>query len=173
MPKRFLQKYIPRPEKLRENKALKILGSKVYEPDLWHMNRKSIAKACWNGLFWAAIPMPLQMLAAALLAIPLRANIPLSIAMVWITNPITMPFVFYFNYLIGSLFVGDDSNRDFHLSVEWIWAKIEHIWLPLYTGSVIVGMVVGLLSYIAVLVLWRMHVIKRWKNRKQNRKKKS
>ncbi|MBJ7538143.1 DUF2062 domain-containing protein [Marinomonas transparens] len=166
MPKHYFKRFIPDPEKLKKNKALRILGSQIYEANLWHLNRKSVARAFFNGLFWAFIPLPLQMLAAALLAIPLRANIPLSLALVWITNPITMPFVFYFNYKIGTLILGSSDKKDFQLSVEWIWDKMEHIWLPLYTGSIVSGLVVGAVSYALIIILWRLHVIKRWKERK-------
>ena len=65
MPKRYLKKFIPNPETIKQNKALKILGSQIYEADLWHLSRRSVAKAFWNGLFWAALPMPFQMVAAA------------------------------------------------------------------------------------------------------------
>lgn len=172
MPKRYFKKYIPQPDKLKKNKILALLGSKIYEQDLWHLNRKSVAKAFLNGLFWAALPMPLQMLAAALFAIPLRANIPLSIALVWISNPITMPFLFYFNYLIGTLVVGSNHASEFQLSIEWIWSKLEHIWLPLYIGSLITGIVSGALGYLAILILWRHKVNKRWNARKLRTKKK-
>jgi len=172
MPKRYFKKYIPQPDKLKKNKILALLGSKIYEQDLWHLNRKSVAKAFLNGLFWAALPMPLQMLAAALFAIPLRANIPLSIALVWVSNPITMPFLFYFNYLIGTLVVGSNHTSEFHLSIEWIWSKLEHIWLPLYIGSFITGIVSGALGYLTILILWRHKVNKRWNARKLRTKKK-
>ncbi|MEL0613270.1 DUF2062 domain-containing protein [Marinomonas arenicola] len=145
------------------------MGKQIYEADLWHLNRRSVAKAFLNGLFWAFIPMPFQMVVSALLAIPLRANIPLSIALVWITNPLTMPFVFYFNYKVGSLIMGGDDGKAFHLSVEWIWAKLEHIWLPLYLGSVVSGLFFGILAYVTILLVWRIHVIKRWKERKKRR----
>ncbi|MFD1384023.1 DUF2062 domain-containing protein [Rhodanobacter aciditrophus] len=167
MPKRFLQKFIPHPEKLKQNKALAVLGSQIYEAELWHLTRRSVAKAFLNGLFWAALPMPFQMVAAALLAIPLRANIPLSIALVWVTNPLTMPIVFYANYRVGKWITGAGIDSDFHLSVEWIWMQMEHIWLPLYVGSIVSGLALGLASYCTVLILWRMHVIKRWKERKK------
>lgn len=166
MPKNYLKKFIPNPEKLKQSKALNLLGSQIYEANLWHLNRKSVARAFFNGILWAFIPMPFQMLAAALLAIPLRANIPLSIALVWITNPLTMPFVFYFNYKVGALLLDYHNEKDFQLSVEWIWDKMEHIWPPLYAGSIVSGLVFGALGYAAISISWRVHVAKRWQERK-------
>ncbi|MCW8355059.1 DUF2062 domain-containing protein [Marinomonas pontica] len=78
----------------------------------------------------------------------------------------TMPFVFYFNYKVGSLILGHHHEKDFQLSVEWIWDKMEHIWMPLYVGSIVSGLIVGAISYAAITVLWRLHVVKRWKERK-------
>ncbi|CUB03942.1 DUF2062 domain-containing protein [Marinomonas fungiae] len=166
MPKHYLKKFVPNPEKLKQNKALGLLGAQIYEADLWHLSRRSVAKAFWNGLFWAAIPMPFQMVISALFAIPLRANIPLSIALVWITNPLTMPVVFYVNYIIGTWIVGNGIDSEFQMSVEWIWRQMEHIWLPLYVGSAVTGFVSGGIAYFSILLLWRLHVIKRWKNRR-------
>jgi uncharacterized protein (DUF2062 family) len=171
MPKNHLRKFIPNPEKLKKSKALGILGSQIYAANLWHLNRKSVARAFFNGLFWAFIPMPFQMLASALFAVPLRANIPLSIALVWITNPFTMPFVFYFNYKFGSFILGSHDNKHFQLSVQWIWDKLEHIWLPLYVGSIAAGLLAGVIGYALIIILWRVHVIKRWKERRLRTKK--
>lgn len=167
MPKNYLKRILPNPEKLRKSKALGLLGSQIYEPNLWHLSRKSVARAFLNGVFWAFIPMPFQMLASALLAIPLRANIPLSIALVWVSNPVTMPFVFYFNYKVGTVILGEHVHSDFHFSVEWIWGQMEQIWLPLYLGSTLCGLAAGVIGYLVISFLWRFHVVKRWQERKR------
>ncbi|TBR42229.1 DUF2062 domain-containing protein [Marinomonas agarivorans] len=169
MPKRYLKRHIPNPEKLKQNKMLSILGDSIHDPELWHLHRHSVARAFLNGLFWCAIPMPLQMLFAALFAIPLRANIPLSLALVWVSNPITMPFVFYINYLIGEFIIGQNSGSEFQLSIEWIWSKLGDIWLPLYLGSLVSGGIMGVMAYFSILGLWRYNVNRRWQERKRKR----
>jgi uncharacterized protein (DUF2062 family) len=54
--------------------------------------------------------------------------------------------------------------------VEWIWDKMEHIWLPLYVGSIVSGLIAGAISYAVIIILWRLHVVKRWKERKLRNK---
>lgn len=169
-PMRRFKKYIPDDKTIKEHKYLSIFGRMLHEPSLWHLNRRSTAGAFLNGLFWAAIPMPFQMVAAAATAIPSRVNLPVSVALVWITNPLTMPPIFYFNYLVGNWLMGHDAHvNDFEPSIEWFKESMEHIWQPLYLGSVFVGIVAGLLGYVSIRLLWRLHLIKHLKRRKHLR----
>lgn len=102
MPRKFLKKFMPNPHEIKNNKFLSLFGKVLHEPNLWHMNRRSMAGAFFVGLFFAWWPVPFQMVLAAGGAILLRVNLPMSIALVWITNPLTMPPMFYFAYVVGT-----------------------------------------------------------------------
>ena len=52
------------------------------------------------------------MLLAALIAIWLKVNLPLSVALVWVSNPITMGPMFYFAYKLGALLMGEEPTVD-------------------------------------------------------------
>ena len=84
MPKELIQKlidkFIPDPEVIKQHKSLQFLGDKLHEPNLWHLNRRSVAMAFAVGLFCAWIPTPTQMAFAAVGAIYFRANLPISVA---------------------------------------------------------------------------------------------
>ncbi len=120
-----------------------------------------------------SIPIPSQMLFAALCAIIFRANLPLSVILVWISNPLTMGPIFYFNYLIGTFLLGQkaDENLYFELSWNWMVNVLGDLWLPLYLGSVVVGLTLGMLSFIIIRILWRQQVAKHWRLRQIKRKK--
>ncbi|MCU7959695.1 MAG: DUF2062 domain-containing protein [gamma proteobacterium symbiont of Bathyaustriella thionipta] len=166
---RLLKQYIPG-KSLLDNRCLKIFGPVLHSPYLWHLNRRSASSAFANGLFWACIPIPSQMVAAAVCSIFMRANLPLSVALVWLTNPLTMIPAFYFNYLVGSWLLGVElPERDFEPTVQWFSNSISHIWQPLFAGSVLVGLVAGSLGYISIRLLWRLHLVRRIKARKQHR----
>jgi len=149
-------------------KGLGVLGTWLHNPNIWHLNRHSVSKAFVIGLFWMAIPLPSQMIFAALSAILFRANLPLSVALVWISNPLTMGPIFYFNYVIGTLILGQEANESlsFELSWDWMINVLGDLWLPLYLGSTVVGLLLGFLSYFALQLLWRHYVVKNWKSRK-------
>ncbi|KUJ72843.1 DUF2062 domain-containing protein [Thiomicrospira sp. WB1] len=167
MPRKFFKKYTPHPERIRRIKGLGVIAHLLANPSLWHLHRHSVAKAFANGLFWMAIPIPSQMLAAAVVSIFTRANLPLSIVLVWISNPFTMAPIFYFNYRIGSLLVSHPPRDDlkFELSWHWISTTLGDLWLPLYLGSLIVGGALAISSYVVIHLFWRWHVSRTWEKR--------
>ncbi len=95
MPRKIIKKFLPRHDVIRKQKALAVFGNLLYDPNLWCLNRRSASGAFAVGLFMAFVPLPSQMIMAAGLAILLGVNLPLSVALVWISNPITMPLIFW------------------------------------------------------------------------------
>lgn len=172
MPKRLFKKITPDHDTIRNHKHLQLFGTLLHDANLWHLNRRSVAGAFAVGLFWAMIPMPLQMLAAAGNAIVFRVNLPLSVALVWITNPLTMPPIFYINYLVGKWLMGvPNTEHAFEPTMEWFAESMDQIWQPLYFGSLVTGLVLGIIGFVGVRLLWRMHIIARFKERRERKKK--
>ena len=95
-------------------------------------------------------------------------------ALVWLTNPITIPPVFYFNYLVGTWLLGTPADvGEFQMSLEWIMAEINAIWKPLCLGSVITGVLLAGIGYTAMRLYWRWHVLKRFRERNGRKAKTS
>lgn len=171
MPKEFFKKYSPNPKQLKENKALGILGDHLYRPSLWHLNRHSVAKAFAVGLFCAWLPLPFQTVIAAILAIYFCAHLPLSVALVFLTNPITIPPMFYFAYSLGNkLLLKEAGDFNFELSWEWVSTGMLQVWQPLLFGSLILGIISSTLGYIIIHLIWRYNTKCRWQERKARRK---
>ncbi len=167
MPRKLIKKFMPDERKLKANRYLSWLGSHIHDPNLWHLTRKSVSRAFFVGLFCAFIPLPSQMLIAAVAALFVRSNLPISVSLVWLTNPLTIPPMFYFAYWIGTLIIGVDVVAiDFEVSLEWLKAEIDHIWLPLVVGSLVCAIVSGTLGYLLMQRFWVWHVNKSWRNRK-------
>lgn len=140
------------------------------DPNLWHLNRHSASGAFGIGLFFAFWPVPFQMWLSAFAAIPLRVNLPLSIATVWLTNPLTMPPIFYGAYKVGAWVLGTDVGEfEFQLSWEWLIGSVNTIGPAFLLGCMICSVVFGSLGYATMNFLWRRSVIKSWQARRAKR----
>ena len=168
-----LRKFLPHRDSITGNKALKIFGTLLHNPNLWHLNRHSAGRAFAVGLFFAWIPVPFQMVLAAGAAIIIHGNLPLSIALVWITNPITMPALFFFAYKIGAIILGVNKPFNFSLSIDWLTDTVHDIWQPLLLGSTICAVVSSVVGYFGIKAIWRYFIIKAWRKRQENRKNRS
>ncbi len=132
------------------------------------MNRKSVSVAFFVGLFLMWVPLPSQMILAAGAAILLRCNLPISVALVWITNPLTMPPMFYAAYVLGNWMLGQPpSDIEFEASFEWIEQQMSVIWQPFLLGCFTLGILSATSGFIGIRLLWRLHIVKYIKKKKK------
>ncbi len=170
MPKKLIKRYMPNHETIRDHKHLQFFGDHLHNPNLWHLNRQSVSGAFAVGLFCAYIPVPFQMVIAAALAILFCTNLTISVALVWITNPITMPALFYFAYLVGAWAMQTPNTVDHsEFSVDSVLEGLGEIWEPFLLGCFISGTVLAILGYVGIRILWRVNITRRWEQRKKSR----
>ncbi|MGL1956275.1 MAG: DUF2062 domain-containing protein [Colwellia sp.] len=168
MPKKFIKRIMPDHQSIKENKYLKIFGSLLHNPHLWHLNRHSVAKAFAIGLFFAFIPVPFQMILAAGVAIMVHGNLPLSLGLVWLTNPLTMPAIFYCSYIVGTWVLGvPEKEFTFQASWQWVLDSLSTIGPAFLVGCGILAVAFSIIGYFGIQILWRYSVIKAWKKRQQ------
>ena len=166
MPRKFVRKLIPDIASLIKRPSLRWMGSLIHDPNLLHINRHSISLGVFVGVFCAFLPLPGQTAIAALMAFWLGANLPVSVILIWISNPVTIPPLFYLTYKLGTVLLGTEAG-DFEIALTWEWfSQIgTKIMLPLFTGSLLCGVVFGGLGYITIKQLWRWQVLKSWQRR--------
>lgn len=169
MPKRLIKKYFPDPKTIKSHKHLQVFGSLLHDPNLWHLNRRSFAGALAIGLFIAFIPLPTQMIIAAAAAIFFRVNLAISVATVWVTNPITMPPMFYAAYWVGATLMDIPPDPSaFELSIDALMDSIGANWKPFLLGCFVLGSVSSILGYVLARGIWRWIIVKKWSQRKSN-----
>jgi len=128
-------------------------------PEFLAPNRKMITRGVVLGVFIAFIPMPMQM-AAVLLFMPLfRFNVPIALAMCWLSNPLTMPPMYYMEYELGSLILGIQA-QPVELTLEWFSNNMDDIFIPLYFGTLIFSVVGSIAAYFGVNYLWKLSACK-------------
>ncbi|MDQ7084409.1 MAG: DUF2062 domain-containing protein [Sulfurovum sp.] len=120
----------------------------------FNVNRKMISQGVFIGLFFAFIPMPMQMLAVLAITPFMKFNVPIAIAMVWLSNPFTMPPMYYIEYLTGNFLLGYAGATDIELTLEWFSNNMGNIFIPLYVGSAFYAILIPTLCYILINWLW-------------------
>ena len=116
-------------------------------------NREMVSKSFLIGLFLAFLPIPMQMLAVLLLMKFLKFNVPVAIALCWVSNPITMPFIFYIEYIVGAFLLGLEIEA-MQISIEWFNNNFHNIFIPLYFGAFVVATIVSVSFYFLINTLW-------------------
>ena len=170
MPRKLIKRFMPKPEKIRSQKSLGFMASHLADPGLWTLTRTSVSGAFSIGLFVAFVPIPMQMLVAALLAGYFRVNLPISVGLVWVSNPLTMPPLFYFCYRFGAwLLSWPISPHSSEGTLDWVLTHFNQIWPPFLLGCFLVGTILAIASNIGVRLLWRWHVSHSWNKRQSNR----
>ncbi|RXJ96163.1 ATP-binding protein [Malaciobacter molluscorum] len=156
MLRKKLEKILPTHEKVQKQKFLKIFGKLLYKREIWSLSRRKVAWGVFIGIFVACIPMPLQMLLATFLAIIFNANFPISFALIFVSNPITMPPLFYFEYEIGNFIF--QSKNPVIFSFKSMYDNLDQIALSLYTGAIILGVISAFICMYLTNFYWISNV---------------
>lgn len=170
MPRKIFHRVLPDINSVLQRSSMGWARTLAHDPNLLHINRQSISLAVAIGVFCAFLPIPGQTIMAILLCYQLRANLPLGIITIWISNPVTIPPMFYLTHQLGAFLLGSDPMV---LSVEinWEWFKSlgSDVLLPLFLGSILCGIFFAIVSYFVILSLWRWRVIRNWEQRQGKR----
>ncbi len=180
MPKKKIKAWLPTPEKLRENRLIAMFAPFLADPRLWQMNRNSLGRAVYVGVLAAFFPLPGQMPLAIIGALLVRANIPMAVALTWITNPLTAIPVFWLAYSLGALLIGESLIglraigmilTDFTL---WITADginplhaHRHIfsWQAMLIGLIFSAIITSIVLGSAFRLFWHYRTVRDWQSR--------
>jgi hypothetical protein len=179
--RKTLRKYLPHPDSLRDHRALRWLAPVLSHPRLWHLHRRSVALGIAIGMVTGLIPGPVQMLLAALIAIPLRANIPAAMFATLYTNPLTFVPLYILAYQVGRVVTGDSTPLALPPGTNWSWHALANMipdtlaWMQSAGSTLLIGLfiqatVFALCAYILTLVIWRITVTLAWRRRSRSRK---
>lgn len=154
-----LRAWVPSREELEGNRWLSVLAPYLADPKLWHWSRRGVAAGVAIGLFIGLLIPVAQILLASVVAVFLRANIPIAAAGTLITNPLTVPPIYYGAYQLGTWVTGTSAPASFSLSdPSSIWENLGTIGLPLFTGLGITAAFAALSSYLLISQAWAWRV---------------
>lgn len=166
----IFKRYLPEQHTFRDHRHLRMLSRWLHDHSIWSLTRRAVAGGVAIGLFCAALPLLGQMLLAAALAIYFRVNLPISVVFTWVSNPFTFPPLFLAAYRIGTWLLDIPMEyQRFHLSYEWFARVFHDIWLPLMTGSLIIGLIAAAVGYYVIYFLWRILLLRKRDRRRATR----
>lgn len=161
-----LRKYMPSREEMARNKYLAPIAHRFLSPELWRFTRRSVPRGVALGLF-AAFIVPLgQIFLAAFMALPARANVPLSAAVTFVTNPFTFPFWAVVAKEVGELVLNIDAAMGAGTAGQLAddrGALAEFFELAGVTafGFVVLAVVTSAVGYLISSFVWRFVVARK------------
>lgn len=180
MPKHLFRRYLPSPDRVMALPGMHRFAPHLSDPSLWHLNRRSVAGAMYWGLFCAFLPMPFQIIPAALGAIYFRVNLPLCIALVWLSNPVTTIPILYVAYWLGAFVLNEPMLNMSRVSalfgqlINWVMQTgsnpFQHsqnavsLW-PLLLGLLLEALLASVIGGTVTRLVWRWMVIRHWQQR--------
>lgn len=165
----------PSRESFERSRFLRPFAQRVFHPALWRFTRRSVPRGVALGLLvgiFLLIP-GIQIAGAALLALPVRANIPIAAAMTFLSNPVTTPFI-----LAGAIYIGDAS---LHLGadlgqfealiqrgaplVDWASWLLSSAAPAMLWGLFVIAAVSAVIGYLLAVAGWRYWLVRKWRAR--------
>ena len=179
--RKFLRRYLPSHEAIKKNRWAGYFGAYLTHPNLWHLNRRSVAGGVAVGLFAGLVPGPVQLMGAVLLSLLFRVNLPVAAVATLYTNPFTIVPLYALAYKLGTLVAGnhgrfapDDLVWPELTWENWHTAMLD--WLvslgkPLAVGLPLLAICLAIIGYLMVRVLWHVFVLIEWRKRAAHQRK--
>lgn len=167
-----LRGYFPKREEMARNRYLAPIAHRFLSPELWRFTRRSVPRGVALGLFAGFIIPVGQIFLAAFLALPARANVPLSALITFVTNPFTFPFWAVVANRLGAFILKIDSAatggaaRSEIESGRWSWLieMFEGVGVTVLVtvlGFIVLAVVSAAVGYLLSSVVWRFMVFRR------------
>jgi uncharacterized protein len=158
----WLRKRMPSQASMAESRVLRPFAKYIFRGELWRWKRESVARGVACGVFFGFMIPLLQIFAAAIAAVFIRANIPISAVSTLVTNPFTFPPVYMAAYQVGSLFI--DYVPDSTPNVGWFAGVLDwfdKVGPPTVLGLFIFAVVGSTAMYVIVNTVWKYRSLKR------------
>jgi uncharacterized protein (DUF2062 family) len=167
MPRKIIRHFLPDISRLLQRPSMAWVSFLSKDPNLFQLNRHSVSLAVFVGIFCAFIPLPGQTIIAAFMCLWLSANLPIGLMLIWLSNPVTIPPMFYLTHQLGSFLLGSDAVQ-FTVTLNWEWFSNMGMafLLPLFVGSLLCGIILASVGYFFILYLWHWKVVQNWERRK-------
>jgi uncharacterized protein (DUF2062 family) len=168
----WFHRHIPTRESVHRHRLLRPFARQLSQPALWKMTHRSVPRAVALGLGIGVIIPFMHTIIAAILAIPLRANVAIAAAFTLVVNPLTIPPLYYAAYRVGSWELHHDARLVSPADAERVSGELARFlfWIHEASGSIAIGVLTlaaaaAVIGYAASALLWRLWLAGKWRER--------
>ena len=167
--------HLPTHEQIERIGWLRPVAHVVLRSDLWRFHRRSVPRGVAIGLIVGIFLMipGLQIIGAVLVSLPFRANVPIAVAMTFLSNPLTTPFIVLASIEVGNQLLGlhaDAStlkqlylnHADLSEYVRWLFSDAAP---ALLGGLALISLIAAAVGYFGSIFLWRWWIAHKWRHR--------
>ncbi len=158
---------MPTRETFERIRFLRPIAHRILLPELWRFHRRSVPRGVALGIIVGVMIPVAQTVVAALLALPIRANVPVAALTTFITNPLTTPPIWYAGWLIGSWMLKVDpvNDRVESEALDWLQWLLSDAAPATALGLVVISAVGAAIGYLLASFGWRWWIGRKWKRR--------
>ncbi|MES2120863.1 MAG: DUF2062 domain-containing protein [Pseudomonadota bacterium] len=172
----WLTKHIPTRETVHKHRLLRPFARHLTHNSLWRLNRRSVPRGVALGLFVGVMIPVLHTAIAALLAIPVRANVAVAAVFTLVVNPFTIPAVYYLAYRLGAWELHQNASLTNAAAAERISGEINRVlfWIHQASGPIALGVLTlailsAVVGYFSSSLIWRLLARNRFRRRRLKR----
>jgi uncharacterized protein len=168
---RWLKSITPARHALEKRWYLKRFAALVVNRGCWAFKRTRVINAFSVGLLVAFVPptplLPLHLTLCLVLGIVFRLNLPVLLATVFVSNPLTWAPQVAGSIWVGAKLMGLNLMPMLHgLSHRNFRTQIQQLWEPLLLGALVLGVCAAAAGYLLAQCVWRGRVIYRLHRRR-------
>lgn len=168
--RRWFSHIAPERDAVLSHRWLRPIANRLTPPEVWCFNRRSVARGVALGLF-AGFIMPVgQIVLAALFAGAARGNLLVAAVVTLVTNPFTVPPIYYAAYRTGAFVLGHaDANANPSVNADRILDIVVSASVPILFGLLLFAITSAIIGFLIVHVAWRVSLRLKWRRRAHRR----
>ena len=167
---RWFNRSMPTREQMEKNRYI---PKSVLRSELWRFTRRSVPRGVALGIVVGVLLPFAQIIFAAVLSLPVRANVPLAALTTFITNPFTTPLIWALSYKVGRWMLHVDALMP-EGPIESLW-HITDVWSLLHWisdegkilvfGLFVVTTISAAVGYLLASFAWKFVILRKRRHR--------
>ncbi len=173
----WTQRNMPTRETFERISWLRPIAHRILLPELWRFHRRSVPRGVALGVLVGVLIPVAQTIFAALLALPVRANVPVAALTTFITNPLTTPPIWIAGYWVGSWLLRLDAmtkaqalNKNVDEATGWVQWLLSDAAPATALGLLVLSVIGAAIGYLVASFGWRWWIGHKWHHRHHHRR---